>query len=146
LTASLRTLLILILVPILVIGLVAAPFAMSLVGGPRYGSHGLSLQLFLLAVLPRTLYGILKAQFNLERRSLALIITGGSFGLTTLAVLGVGLFLGINPDLLPVAWVVGSVAGLVVAHYLAGWRLRPGHRENGPTMAQGDSMETPNAR
>jgi O-antigen/teichoic acid export membrane protein len=146
LTKAFRKLLILIVVPLIAIAFVAAPFAMSVIGGPSYRSHALSLQLFLLAVLPKTLYGILRAQFNVERRSLALVIAGGSFGFITLAALLIGLFLDINPDLLPVSWVVGAVAGLAVSHYLAGWRLRPRDREGRPTMAQGDSMETPNAR
>lgn len=124
LTSSLRGLVLLILLPLIAVGVIAAPLAMSVVGGERYAIHALSLQLFLLAVLPKSFYQILKAQFNVERRPLALIVSGGSFGLFTLAFLLVGLFLRADPDLLPMAWVLGGASGLVVAQYLAGWRPR----------------------
>lgn len=124
LAASLRGLIVLILSPLIAVGIVAAPLAMSVVGGERYTAHALSLQLFLLAVLPRSFYQILKAQFNVERRPLALIVSGGSFGVFILAFLLVGLLLRPNPDWLPLAWVLGGTSGLVVAQYLAGWRPR----------------------
>lgn len=124
LTSSMRGLLLFILGPLVAVGLFAAPFAMSIVGGEAYSVHALSLQLFLLAVLPKSLYQILKAQFNVERRPIALIVSGGSFGVFTLASLLIVLVLRLNPDLLPVSWLIGGVAGLAVAQYMSGWRPR----------------------
>lgn len=124
LTSSMRGLLLFILLPLVAVGLFAAPFAMSIVGGETYSLHALSLQLFLLAVLPKSLYQILKAQFNVERRPIALIVSGGSFGVFTLAFLVIGLVLRLNPDLLPISWILGGIAGLAVAQYMAGWRPR----------------------
>jgi O-antigen/teichoic acid export membrane protein len=124
LATNLRGLLLLILLPLIAVGVVAAPVAMSLVGGVKYTAHALSLQLFLLAVLPKSFYQILKAQFNVERRPRALILSGGSFGAFTVAFLVIGLVIHANPDLLPLAWVLGGASGLAVAQYLAGWRPR----------------------
>lgn len=124
LTSSMRGLLLLILLPLIAVGLVAAPFALSVVGGDTYSLHFVSLQLFLLAALPKSFYQILKAQFNVERRPMALIISGGSFGVLTLAFLLFGLVFRLNPDWLPIAWILGGAAGLGVAQYQAGWRPR----------------------
>lgn len=124
LASRMRALLLLVLVPLIAVGLFAAPFALSLVGGEAYSAHAVSLQLFLLMTLPKSLYQILKAQFNVEKRPLALIVSGASFGLSTLAFLLVGLVLGLNPDFLPVSWILGGIAGLAVAQYMAAWKPR----------------------
>lgn len=124
-TSNLRGLLVLILLPLIAVGVVAAPLAMSIVGGDRYTAHALSLQLFLLAVLPKSFYQILKAQFNVDRRPLALIVSGASFGLFTLSFLLAGLLLRVHPDVLPVSWVLGGASGLAVAQFLAGSRFPP---------------------
>lgn len=124
LAAKMRGLILLVLVPLIVVGVVAAPLVLSFLG-PAYAAHALSLQLFLLAVVPRSLYQIIKAQFNVERRPVALIIAGAATGLSILAFLVTGLLLRWEPDLLAAAWVLGSITGLAVAQYLAGWRPGP---------------------
>jgi len=124
LTSSMRGLLVLILVPLVVVGIVGSPFALSVVGGDKYSVHSLSLQLFLLATLPKSFYQVLKAQFNVQRRPIALIVSGGTLGLSTLAFLVIGLVLQVNPDLLPVSWILGGVLALGVSQYLAGWKPR----------------------
>lgn len=122
LTASMRGLLMLILVPLVVVGLVASPFALSVVGGARYAAHALALQLFLLATLPKALYQVFKAQFNVERRPMALIASGATLGVSTLAFLVIGLALRIDADWLPVSWILGGLLALAVSSYLAGWK------------------------
>jgi O-antigen/teichoic acid export membrane protein len=72
-TSRVRVLLALILIPAVAIGIVLAPFALSIVGGAPYAAHYLALQLFLLATIPRGYYQILKAQFNVEQRRFALV-------------------------------------------------------------------------
>lgn len=124
LASNMRALLVLILIPLVAVGLVAAPFALSVVGGETYSVHALSLQLFILATLPKSFYQILKAQFNVDRRPMALIVSGGSFGVFTLAILAIGLVLRLSPDLLPASWILGGIAGLGIAQYIAGWRPR----------------------
>ena len=122
LTASMRGLLLLILVPLVVVGLVASPFALSVVGGARYAAHALSLQLFLLATLPKALYQVFKAQFNVERRPMALVTSGAVLGFSTLAFLVIGLALRIDADWLPISWLLGGVLAVAVSSYLAGWK------------------------
>ena len=122
LIAHMRALLAFILVPLIAVGILAAPFALSVVGGSTYQAHFLSLQLFLLATLPRSYYQVLKAKFNVEQRPMALIVSGGTLGVSTLAFLVIGLALHVDVDLLPVSWIAGGVLGLVVGHVVAGWR------------------------
>lgn len=124
LTTRIKGLLLLILLPLVVVGIVASPLAMSIVGGDRYSEHYLALQLFLLATIPRSFYQILKAQFNVARRPFALVVSGGIVGGSTLAFLLIGLVLGVNADVLPLSWILGNLLGLGVGAYLAGWRPR----------------------
>src|SRR5207245_948171 len=53
LTSSMRRLLLAILVPMVALGVLLAQIGMTIVGGTTYGNHGLALQLFLLATLPK---------------------------------------------------------------------------------------------
>jgi O-antigen/teichoic acid export membrane protein len=122
-TVQMRGLLTLILIPAVVIGIVLAPFALSIVG-PQYQSHFPVLQLFLLAAIPKGYYLILRAQFNVERRPMALVASESVLGISTMVFLVVGLVLKVNLDLLPVAWVLGAVLGLSVGQSMAG-RRRP---------------------
>lgn len=118
LAARMRGLLLVVLVPLIAVGIVAAPLVLSILG-EAYSEHALALQLFLLAVLPKAFYQILKAQFNVEKRVVALMVAGSATGVSTLAFLVTGLILRWSADLLPSAWIVGGVAGVAVAQYLA---------------------------
>src|SRR5207253_4048406 len=82
LTASMRRLLAAILVPMVALGVVLAQIGMTIVGGTQYGAHYLALQLFLLATPPKAGIQIYKAQFNVDRRPLALIVLGGPLGIS----------------------------------------------------------------
>src|SRR5947207_1213093 len=106
------------LVPMVALGVVLAQVAMTILGGTQYGAHSLALQLFLLATLPKAGIQIYKAQFNVDRRPLALIVLGGTLGISTVAFFLVGLLLRVNPDWLPLAWVLGGALALAV-----GWSL-----------------------
>jgi O-antigen/teichoic acid export membrane protein len=117
--ARMRRLLGLILIPAVVIGIVAAPFALSFAFGPEYRAHYLALQLFLLATIPRGYFLILKAQFNVEQRPLALIASGTALGVSTVAFLLVGLILHVDLNLLPIAWILGGLLGLAVGQSMA---------------------------
>jgi len=121
LTASMRRLLAAIMLPLVTLGLVLAMIGMTIVGGTSYGAHGLALQLFLLATLPKAGIQLYKAQFNVDRRPIALILMGGTLGLATLVFLVVGLVLRVDPDWLPMAWVLGGLLALGV-----GWILSRG--------------------
>lgn len=132
-TSSVRGLLAIVLVPLVAVGLVAAPFALSVVGGQKYADHYLALQLFLLAVLPKSYYQVLKAKFNVDRRPMALIVSGGTLGVSTLVFLVIGLALRVDADLLPISWILGGIAGLALSQYMAGWRPRLPIRNAGVT-------------
>ncbi len=119
LTASMRRLLAAILVPMVALGVVLAQVAMTILGGTQYGAHSLALQLFLLATLPKAGIQIYKAQFNVDRRPLALIVLGGTLGISTVAFFLVGLLLRVNPDWLPLAWVLGGTLALGVGWWLS---------------------------
>src|SRR5437899_11645216 len=106
LTSSMRRLLAAILVPMVALGVVLASIGMTIVGGTTYGAHGLALQLFLLATLPKAGIQLYKAQFNVDRRPVALILMGGTLGLATLVFLLVGLVLRVDPDWFTMAWVL----------------------------------------
>lgn len=123
LTSSMRTLLAVILLPLVALGILLASVGMTIVGGNAYGAHGLALQLFLLATLPKAGIQLYKAQFNVDRRPVALIVMGGTLGLSTLAFLIVGLLLGVHPDWLPLAWVLGATLALGVGWFLARRRV-----------------------
>jgi O-antigen/teichoic acid export membrane protein len=118
LTSSMRRLLLAILVPLVALGVALASLGMTIVGGTSYGAHGLALQLFLLATLPKAGVQLYKAQFNVDRRPVALIVLGGALGLSTLAFFVVGLVTGVKADWLPLAWVLGGTLALGV-----GWSL-----------------------
>ena len=126
LTASMRRLLAAIMLPLVTLGLVLAMIGMTIVGGTSYGAHGLALQLFLLATLPKAGIQLYKAQFNVDRRPIALILMGGTLGLATLVFLLVGLVLRVDPDWLPMAWVLGGLLALGV-----GWILSRGRTPDG---------------
>src|SRR5207253_5676836 len=114
LTSSMRRLLAVIMVPMVALGVVLASIGMTIVGGTAYGAHYLALQLFLLATLPKAGIQIYKAQFNVDRRPLALIVLGGTLGISTVAFFLVGLLLRANRDWLPLAWVLGGALALGV--------------------------------
>src|SRR2546428_1879617 len=118
LTSSMRRLLLAILVPMVALGVLLAGIGMTIVGGTTYGAHGLALQLFLVATLPKAGIQLYKAQFNVDRRPMALIVMGSALGLSTLAFLVLGLVLRVNPDQLPLAWILGGLLALGV-----GWSL-----------------------
>ncbi|TLZ46939.1 MAG: hypothetical protein E6K19_00355 [Methanobacteriota archaeon] len=117
-----------ILLPLVALGILLANIGMTIVGGVTYGEHSFALQLFLLATLPKAGLQLYKAQFNVDRRPLALIIMGGTLGLSTLAFLVVGLVQGIDPDWLPLAWVLGAALALGVSWILSRRRV-PGEPE-----------------
>jgi len=123
LTSSMRRLLLAVLVPMVALGVVLAQIGMTIVGGTTYGNHGLALQLFLLATLPKAGIQLYKAQFNVDRRPMALIVMGSALGLSTLAFLVVGLVLRVNPDWLPLAWILGGILALGVGWSLSRRRL-----------------------
>ena len=123
LTSSMRRLLLAILVPMVALGVLLAQIGMTIVGGTTYGNHGLALQLFLLATLPKAGIQLYKAQFNVDRRPMALIVMGSALGLSTLAFLGLGLVLRVDPDWLPLAWILGGILALGVGWWLSRRRL-----------------------
>jgi len=123
LASSMRRLLTVIMVPMVALGVLVASIGMTIVGGTTYGAHGLALQLFLLATLPKAGIQLYKAQFNVDRRPLALIVMGSSLGVSTLAFLGIGLIRGVDPDWLPTAWILGGVLALGVGWWLSRHRL-----------------------
>jgi O-antigen/teichoic acid export membrane protein len=127
LTSSMRRLLAAILIPMVALGVLLAPFGMTIVGGTTYGTHALALQLFLLATLPKAGIQLYKAQFNVDRRPVALIVMGSTLGVSTLAFMAIGLVLRVDPDWLPLAWVLGGVLALG-----AGWWLSRGRSPSGP--------------
>lgn len=142
-TKRVRGLLALILIPAVLIGIVAAPFVLSIVG-PEYREHALALQLFLLATIPRGYYQILKAQLNVDQRQVALIVSGMAMGLSTVGFLLVGLVLHVDLNLLPVAWILGGLLGLSVGQSMASKKRSP----RGPPGAERprDSVQAVNAR
>jgi O-antigen/teichoic acid export membrane protein len=119
LTSSMRRLLVVILLPLTAFGILLASIGMEIVGGAAYGTHGLALQLFLLAALPKAGLQLYKAQFNVDRRPVALIVMGGTLGLSTLAFLIIGVVRGVDPDWLPFAWVLGATLALGVGRLLS---------------------------
>jgi len=123
LTSSMRRLLLAILVPMVALGVLLAQIGMTIVGGTTYGNHGLALQLFLLATLPKAGIQLYKAQFNVDRRPMALIVMGSALGLSTLAFLVLGLVLRVDPDWLPLAWILGGILALGVGWSLSRRRL-----------------------
>src|SRR5436309_4278964 len=123
LTSSMRRLLLAILVPMVALGVLLAGIGMTIVGGTTYGAHGLALQLFLVATLPKAGIQLYKAQFNVDRRPMALIVMGSALGLSTLAFLVLGLVLRVNPDQLPLAWILGGILALGVGWSLSRRRL-----------------------
>jgi O-antigen/teichoic acid export membrane protein len=130
-TVQMRGLLAIILIPAVAIGIVAAPFVLSIVG-PDYESHFLALQLFLLATIPKGYYQILKAQFNVEQRPMALVASGSVLGISTMVFLLIGLVLQVNLNLLPISWILGGLLGLSVGQSMAGKkRLLRGHPSSG---------------
>ncbi len=119
LTSSMRRLLLAILVPMVALGIGLAGIGMTIVGGTSYGAHGFALQLFLLATLPKAGIQLYKAKFNVDRRPLALIVMGSALGLSTLAFLVVGLIRRVDPDWLPLAWILGAILALGVGWWLS---------------------------
>jgi len=132
LASSMRRLLAVIMVPMVGLGVVLAYIGMTIVGGTSYGAHGLALQLFLLATLPKAGIQLYKAQFNVDRRPLALIVMGSTLGLSTLAFLVIGLALRVDPDWLPLSWILGGVLALGV-----GWWLSRRRALGGPETPAG---------
>ena len=119
LASSMRRLLAAILLPLVALGVLLAYIGMTIMGGTSYGAHGLALQLFLLATLPKAGIQLYKAQFNVDRRPLALIAMGSALGLSTLAFLVVGLVRHVDPDWLPLAWILGGILALGVGWWLS---------------------------
>jgi O-antigen/teichoic acid export membrane protein len=117
-TSRVRTRVFVILVPLVAAGILAAPYVGFLVGGPGLSEHALFIQLFLLATLPRSSYQLLQAQFNVDRRPAAVAVCGATFGVLTLGGLLLGLFVRVNVDVLPSAWIVGGMGALLVGLYL----------------------------
>src|SRR5436309_2001375 len=140
LTASMRRLLTAILVPMVALGVVLAQVAMTILGGTQYGAHSLALQLFLLATLPKAGIQIYKAQFNVDRSPLTLIVLGGTLGISTVAFFLVGLLLRVNPDWLPLAWVLGGTLALGVGWWLS---RRKAPSEPEPQSAVTESLGPP---
>jgi O-antigen/teichoic acid export membrane protein len=128
LTSNMIRLVTVILLPLVALGILLANIGMTIVGGVTYGDHSFALQLFLLATLPKAGLQLYKAQFNVDRRPLALIIMGGTLGLSTIAFLVVGLVQGVDPDWLPLAWVLGATLALGVSWILSRRRV-PGEPE-----------------
>ncbi len=118
LTSSMRRLLGVIMLPLVALGILLASVGMTIVGGTQYGAHGLALQLFLLATLPKAGIQLYKAQFNVDRRPVALIVMGSTLGLATLVFFVLLLVRGVPADWLPFAWVLGATLALGV-----GWLL-----------------------
>jgi len=123
LASSMRSLLAVIMVPMVALGVLLAYIGMTIVGGTSYGAHGLALQLFLLATLPKAGIQLYKAQFNVDRRPLALILMGSTLGLSTVAFLVIALVRGVDPDWLPTAWILGGILALAIGWWLSRHRL-----------------------
>src|SRR5213593_3861783 len=123
LASSMRRLLAAILLPLVALGVLLAYIGMTIMGGTSYGAHGLALQLFLLATLPKAGIQRYKAQFNVDRRPLALIVMGSTLGLSTVAFLVIALVRGVDPDWLPMAWILGGILALAVGWWLSRHRL-----------------------
>ena len=117
------------------LGVVLAQIGMTIVGGTSYGAHGLALQLFLLATLPKAGIQLYKAHFNVDRRPVALIVMGSVLGLSTLAFLVFGLARGVDPDWLPSAWILGGILALGVGWWLSRHRL-PSEPEGQPVASE----------
>jgi hypothetical protein len=128
LTSSMRRLLAVIMLPLVTLGIVLASIGMTIVGGTQYGAHGLALQLFLLATLPKAGIQLYKAQFNVDRRPAALIAMGSTLGVATLVSFVILLIRGVPADWLPLAWVIGGTLALGV-----GWLLS---RQRTPSKAE----------
>jgi len=107
-----RVWLTLVMVPLVAVGIVLSEFGMDLLGGPNYSAHAPILQIFLVAVLPRTGLQLLKARFNVEKRMGDLVVLGAATGLSTLAFFAVALAMRPDIDVVPIAWVLGGVVGL----------------------------------
>src|SRR5207247_9485770 len=75
------------------------------------------------------------AQFNCDRRPLALIVLGGTLGISTVAIFLVGLLLRVNPDWLPLAWVLGRALALGVGWWLSR-RKAPSEPEPQPALTE----------
>ena len=121
LIVRLRRWILLLMIPIVILGIVLSETAMGLIGGPTYAAHALALQLFLLAVLPRAVLQLIKAQYNVERRMGALVLYGWLTGLSILFLFVVILVRGDPVDSLASAWVLGSAFSLLVNWYVVGW-------------------------
>ena len=119
LLSRVRTRVYLVLVPLVVAGLFAAPTLGFLVGGPGLAAHALPIQLFLLATLPRSFYQILTAQFNVDRRPMAVALCGATYGILTFGGFVVSLLFRVNENLLPTAWILGGIGAVIVGLYLA---------------------------
>lgn len=132
LAARVRNRILLLLLPLVALGVVAAPLIGSIVAGAEFGAHPLYLQLFLLATLPRGSYQVLLVQLNVARRSLALAVCGATSGVLTLGVLSIGLFLRFRADLLPSAWIVGGLGALIIGTWLI--RRSPDTTEPSPSV------------
>jgi len=115
------------LVPLIILGVIFSDLAMRLLGGVQFQQHALILQLFLLAVLPKIGLNLIKAQLNVQKRIRLLIMLGVVTGVPILTMFIGGIALGVSLDLLPAAWVIGSVAGFLVVAKWVGWRL-PGRQ------------------
>jgi O-antigen/teichoic acid export membrane protein len=119
LISRVRTRVYVVLVPLVAAGIFAAPTVGRLVGGPGLAAHALSIQLFLLATLPRSFYQILMAQFNVDRRPMAVGLCGATYGILTFGGFVAGLLLRLSEDVLPVAWILGGIGAVIVGLYLA---------------------------
>src|SRR5207249_8306912 len=94
-------------------------FSLTILGETLYVAHSLACHLLLLSTLPKAGIQIYKAQFTVDRRPLALIVLGGTLGVSTVAFFLVGLLLRVNPDWLPLAWVLGGTLALGVGWWLS---------------------------
>ena len=135
LTSSMRRLLAVIMLPLVALGILLASIGMTILGGTQYGAHGLALQLFLLATLPKAGIQLYKAQFNVDRRPVALIAMGSTLGLVTLAAFVIFLIRGVPADWLPLAWVIGGTLALGVG-WLLSRRRTPAKAEPQATSAE----------
>ncbi|TLZ68088.1 MAG: hypothetical protein E6K12_02305 [Methanobacteriota archaeon] len=122
LTSSMRRLLGVIMLPLVALGIVLASVGMTIVGGTQYGTHGLALQLFLVATLPKAGIQLYKAQFNVDRRPVALIVMGSTLGLATIVFFVLFLVRGVPADWLPLAWALGGALALGVGWLLSRWK------------------------
>jgi len=122
LASSMRRLLGVIMLPLVALGIVLASVGMTIVGGTQYGAHGLALQLFLVATLPKAGIQLYKAQFNVDRRPVALIVMGSTLGLATIVFFVLFLVRGVPADWLPLAWALGGALALGVGWLLSRWK------------------------